>query len=445
LIDYETVLYTPQQLQDINKTEGTKLNTAINDAGQVITDLINTKLNTQTKQILDGFKLTPSGALNISGTQTALTANAVVGATSITVSNTTNFPSSGVLYLQGNTNWMRITYTGKTVTTFTGIPASGAGSITEAADLGKQVIGGPGIIITPKGLVAINSSGAETILLKGETGDATFAGTLSAVTGTLGTITAGSLSGINITIGSGNEVFKVDQSGIYLGNATFGSAPFRVDMEGRMIVDRLLFNRKAIFVNWQSLDSWQVYFSGVNGSNSLGLGNVLIIANTAINSIQGINATSSIILWWKDFVVEMTVKEVSLTQGNQVIYFVAGCTPTRHNQLPEDYANQNVGFKIVNQTLYALHTKSSEGLPEGTEYTTAITGINLANDNIYTVEYKVGTSIKFYVNHILKATHNTNLPIGGEPTPVFNFEIKNTIALQSKRLLIKNCFFAENL
>jgi len=65
LLNYEEILYTPQQLEDINKNEGNKLNTAINDDGQVITDLINTKLNTQTKQILSDFTFGTFGAIKI--------------------------------------------------------------------------------------------------------------------------------------------------------------------------------------------------------------------------------------------------------------------------------------------------------------------------------------------------------------------------------------------
>ena len=65
LSDYGNLVYTPEQLADINSTEGNKLNTAINDDGQVITDLINSKLNTQTKEILDTFTFGSSGAIKI--------------------------------------------------------------------------------------------------------------------------------------------------------------------------------------------------------------------------------------------------------------------------------------------------------------------------------------------------------------------------------------------
>lgn len=61
-------------------------------------------------------------------------------------------------------------------------------------------------------------------------------GTLSAVDGTF----SGSLSGAtgtfsgSISIGSGNNIFKADSNGIYLGNATFASAPFRVTPSGSL-------------------------------------------------------------------------------------------------------------------------------------------------------------------------------------------------------------------
>lgn len=57
---------------------------------------------------------------------------------------------------------------------------------------------------------------------------------LAAINADLGTITAGAMSGITIAIGTGNSIFKADSNGIYLGNATFASAPFRVSMAGAL-------------------------------------------------------------------------------------------------------------------------------------------------------------------------------------------------------------------
>lgn len=182
---------------------GSTIAGTIDSNGNVITSVFTTA----TKQILDGFAFTQSGALNVSGTQTAVSVAASIGDTTLNVTSTAGFPSTGVLYLQGNTHWMRITYTGLGGggTTITGIPNSSTGSITEASAIAKQVIGGPGILITPKGLVGLNSSGVETFTIDGGTGNATFAGTLVAAAGTLGTITSGSIySGIFSTGANGS-------------------------------------------------------------------------------------------------------------------------------------------------------------------------------------------------------------------------------------------------
>ncbi|MCX6826859.1 MAG: hypothetical protein NTV06_06310, partial [candidate division Zixibacteria bacterium] len=52
-------------------------------------------------------------------------------------------------------------------------------------------------------------------------------------------ISSPTITGGTITIGSGNNVFKADSNGIYLGNAVFGSAPFRVSMTGAANVSDL--------------------------------------------------------------------------------------------------------------------------------------------------------------------------------------------------------------
>lgn len=67
-------------------------------------------------------------------------------------------------------------------------------------------------------------------------------GELTAMTGTFGgslssasgTFT-GALQGGSITIGSGNNVFRADTLGIWAGNATYANAPFRVSMAGKLV------------------------------------------------------------------------------------------------------------------------------------------------------------------------------------------------------------------
>jgi predicted phage tail protein len=57
---------------------------------------------------------------------------------------------------------------------------------------------------------------------------------LAAISADLGSITAGSIDGVDVKIGSGSSVFKADTNGIYLGDETFASAEFRVTPEGAL-------------------------------------------------------------------------------------------------------------------------------------------------------------------------------------------------------------------
>ena len=94
-----------------------------------------------------------------------------------------------------------------------------------------------GLWLSPTGILG-KKSGNNTFTIT-TSGDATFAGTLAAAAGTLGSITAGSFTGITIAVGSSNNIFKVDANGIYLGHATYGSAPFKVSMAGNLIASNL--------------------------------------------------------------------------------------------------------------------------------------------------------------------------------------------------------------
>jgi len=82
---------------------------------------------------------------------------------------------------------------------------------------------------------AVTSGGVTTII-----GDTVTTGYVNALNVTAQYVVASisisspSISGGSISIGSGNNIFKADSNGIYLGNAVFASAPFRVDMGGNL-------------------------------------------------------------------------------------------------------------------------------------------------------------------------------------------------------------------
>jgi hypothetical protein len=94
----------------------------------------------------------------------------------------------------------------------------------------------------------------------------TFTGTLSAADGTF----TGALSGGTISIGSGSNIFKADGNGIYLGDATFGSAPFRVTPGGALTATNATITGN-ITSTVGSIGGWTIdsnsIFSGTKGTD----------------------------------------------------------------------------------------------------------------------------------------------------------------------------------
>ena len=116
-------------------------------------------------------------------------------------------------------------------------------------------------------------------------GGGTFSGALSAASGTF----TGELSGGTISIGSSNAIFKADSNGIYLGNATFGSAPFRVTTAGALTATSATITGALTLTN---VDGTTVEYSGGNLQvGSVGTVNIdndavtnALIATDAVNA-----------------------------------------------------------------------------------------------------------------------------------------------------------------
>lgn len=84
-------------------------------------------------------------------------------------------------------------------------------------------------------------------------------------------IYTGSLSGINMSIGTGNSIFKADANGIYLGNANFGAAPFKVDMSGNVTANNITLSG--------TINSSEMNNSVIKGG-SLNIGNGIFMVDS---------------------------------------------------------------------------------------------------------------------------------------------------------------------
>ena len=184
-------------------------------------------------------------------TASEMAANSVT-ATEINVSNLSAISANMGSITAGSMNIGSGAFTVSSagVMTATGATVSGAitatsGSFTGSLTSTSGTIGGFTLgstsLTAGSGNTRVSLSTADGIHLGNNTfGSAPFrvdrAGALTATNATItGEVnaTSGTFNG-SISIGSSNSIFKADSNGIYLGNATFGSAPFRVTQGGAL-------------------------------------------------------------------------------------------------------------------------------------------------------------------------------------------------------------------
>lgn len=223
----------------------------------------------------------PTQAIGFSGLVSFTAANNVSDG-----SNALSFGLAGTTLINGSN-----ISTGKIISTNWDGPDSGE----EYADAGMEIDLDNGKITSKNFLIASDG----TAKFKGalEAASGTFAGTLSAAAGTF----TGALSGGTISIGSGNSIFKADSNGIYLGNATFASAPFRVSPAGALTATNATITG-AITATSLTLSGTTIPAAGVSGlaavatsgnASDVGLGSVQNL-NAAGQATSGIEASITI-------------------------------------------------------------------------------------------------------------------------------------------------------
>lgn len=134
---------------------------------------------------------------------------------------------------------------------------SGAGGLstgTLAWNASGVRIGGYGVGITQQGIVAYNAAGQPTFTLNGNTGDATFAGTLAASTVTTANIVAGSVSTNTVAAGGvyASGYLPGGTAQLTMSPATLGS---KVSAGGNIILDQ------AVVIEFESLTSYAAFVS----------------------------------------------------------------------------------------------------------------------------------------------------------------------------------------
>jgi hypothetical protein len=196
-------------------------------------------------------------------------------------------------------------------------------------------------------------------------------------------------------------------------------------------IELLYMNLVVANEAWLTMDAWTTWLVGTGLVTWSGITNMRCSTGAVINSIASIYDSVLTIQppfagYIEGFYIRprtaTTTSEIWLTLRRSTI---AGNTfPT----LTEDHA----GFRILNGEIYASNGNGVAG-------TQTDTGINVGlNAPAKVLIIGGGAVLYFYVNEVLLATHNTNLPLGWTYYPWCG--IKNTAGID-RTMQIINCVF----
>lgn len=215
----------------------------------------------------------------------------------------------------------------------------------------------------------------------------------------------GAISGGSISIGSGNNVFKADANGIYLGNATFLSAPFRVDMTGALTASSVTLTNASVGAgsSWTGNTIASTYIGNLDAgkitSGTITIGGASQPANLTIieSSAGGAGATTSLLNWkssggtlrgkiWADTSGYMGYNAIG---GDHYFY-------TNNNENVIIYDGLQTRFNYGVSSYGSLNVHASDSRLEGTVY------LYSANNNQYIwgndgSDTVVGAGTYFYV------------------------------------------------
>lgn len=197
--------------------------------------------------------------------------------------------------------------------------------------------------------------------------------------GTTLTVNGGGIFTGDVSIGSGNAIFKADSNGIYLGNATFASAPFSVDPAGALkatnanigswLVDsnsisKVLFTTIGradnVIMRWSSITEGTSQASWTYGANKLqGFGIYFNNGGPAIALHLGVMTTASGV---KLDGTGNPYVGISMFDQSAREYFALGAETTSG-----DVYNRIAGWAFDSAELYSSNLS---GTSDGTDYTT---------------------------------------------------------------------------
>ena len=189
-------------------------------------------------------------------------------------------------------------------------------------------------------------------------------------------IVNGSFNGGTITVGSKENVFKVDRNGIYLGASSFSVAPFRVDMQGNLVASSATIAGDIVSDNYIfGISGYKLeYSTGIGYFNNIvitggiiggqSVSNVANVSNsTALTAPVGLSVTGTTI----------TIANDGTISANITLSWTAETDPR--------FDHYQIRYKKSSFTYYQYINSNSntitiDGLTPNTSYDFAVSSVN---------------------------------------------------------------------
>jgi len=193
---------------------------------------------------------------------------------------------------------------------------------------------------------------------------------------------------VSMLIGSGNNVTQINPNGIAAGHANFGSAPFRVDMQGNVVANRLTANSANIYSS--------NFMNGAIVGSSINVGNGMFTVSSgghmvaqsgefrgriSASTIDGTNITGGDILGSRIRTssygerIELDPDGFVFYDGYNARRVTLGTNPTADISGHTYYNSSSQSQGLIYASNYELHVIGNNGLRIGASFgTTTLQG-----------------------------------------------------------------------
>jgi hypothetical protein len=214
-----------------------------------------------------------------------------------------------------------------------------------------------------------------------------------------------------------------------LGNMGAHAARHEWQGDDELDIKDIFTHLPYVHFDFTTIDPWTLGTLGSGSSNWVGPGCYVLNTGATINS-EAYIYTGNLGFSYPERNTQHWMWQVSIRQATGEIAYIFANQAS--SGIPPGLTEKHAGFRTINRRVWASNA-------DGTTEKATDTGVDLGQGSVDRLDMVgTGSSIKYYVNGVLKATHTENLPASWSYKNLCY--ITNTVA-ENKQIWICNASF----